>query len=53
MFDEIDCHYCGGEIKTISQEGSPFFQVVDGKFTIVNGFGDKEAVCNKCLEGQE
>lgn len=47
----ISCHYCGKDIQTVdSKQVKGFFWLVDGEFTIINHDGDKEAVCNKCLE---
>lgn len=50
----IDCYYCEEEIETTGEhELHGFFWMVGGKWIKVGPDGDKEAVCNKCLEGMQ
>jgi hypothetical protein len=47
----ISCHYCDNNIETISDKNlRGFFSLINGKFTIINYEGDKEAVCDNCLK---
>lgn len=49
---DMYCYSCEGEIKT-TDGSNGFFWLIDGKWTIINQYGDKEPVCNICLKKDE